>query len=283
MSILKFRGRKIVIATKHSKEYVIGPMLEDKLQVHTFVPTNFDTDRFGTFTRDVKRTSDIKDTARAKAEAAIDLCGVDLAVASEGAFGTDQVYGMFAETLELVMLVDRENEYEICGEYRGGFPVIRGEKIHNIEEGLRFAHEIGFPEFGLIVKDSRDGKEIYKDVQTEDELENLVMKMLSRPFARSVFLETDMRAHRNPDRMANIRKATEDLVKNILSMCPRCNAPGFVVTTLTPGLPCSRCNTPTDLPLTETRRCAKCGYLEVRPSSTYGLQSDPKYCEVCNP
>ncbi len=53
-----FRGRTAVLGTKHGKEQVIAPLLDEHLGVRVVVPDGFDTDRFGTFTRDVDRAGD---------------------------------------------------------------------------------------------------------------------------------------------------------------------------------------------------------------------------------
>ena len=47
------RGRTAVPGTKHGKEQVIAPLLDEHLGVRVVVPDGFDTDRFGTFTSDV--------------------------------------------------------------------------------------------------------------------------------------------------------------------------------------------------------------------------------------
>jgi hypothetical protein len=44
-----FRNRRLIIATKHKKEAVVAPLLQEKLGVRCFVDDEFDTDAFGTF------------------------------------------------------------------------------------------------------------------------------------------------------------------------------------------------------------------------------------------
>ena len=48
-----FDNRKVVIATKHQKEEVIGPVLKEAFGMEHFIPENFDTDVLGTFTGDL--------------------------------------------------------------------------------------------------------------------------------------------------------------------------------------------------------------------------------------
>lgn len=66
-----FLGRRLVIATKHQKETIIGPRVESKLGALPFVPKNLDTDVLGTFTGEIERSSDPLSTARQKCEMAM--------------------------------------------------------------------------------------------------------------------------------------------------------------------------------------------------------------------
>jgi len=50
-----FSDRLAVLATMHQKERVIAPLLERELGIKVIVPPDFNTDIFGTFTREVKR------------------------------------------------------------------------------------------------------------------------------------------------------------------------------------------------------------------------------------
>jgi ribosomal protein S27AE len=58
-----------------------------------------------------------------------------------------------------------------------------------------------------------------------------------------------MRAHANPTRMKNIKKATEDLISKLHKFCPNCGAPGFIVSERVKGLPCELCGLPSDIVL----------------------------------
>mgnify|MGYP006426262079 CR=1 FL=1 len=49
------RGPTAVLGTKHGKEQVIAPLLDEHLSVRVVVPDGFDTGRFATFTRDEDR------------------------------------------------------------------------------------------------------------------------------------------------------------------------------------------------------------------------------------
>ena len=108
-----FKGRRLLIATRHGKEAVIAPVLEEALGVRCIVPDNYDTDRFGTFTGEIPRAHDPVGTARLKCETAMDEYGLDLAVASEGSFGAHPSISFVPCNEELLVLIDRRNNLEI--------------------------------------------------------------------------------------------------------------------------------------------------------------------------
>ena len=85
--IQQFKNRVVVVATMHQKEKVIAPILEQNLEVKVIIPKNFNTDNFGTFTREIKRPDTQIATAKLKAEKSLELTGETIAVSSEGSFG----------------------------------------------------------------------------------------------------------------------------------------------------------------------------------------------------
>jgi hypothetical protein len=70
----------------HHKERVIVPVLQQELGIKCIVPENFNTDIFGTFTREVERPGTQIAAARLKAQQALEVTGETLAIASEGSF-----------------------------------------------------------------------------------------------------------------------------------------------------------------------------------------------------
>jgi hypothetical protein len=75
---------------------------------------------------------------------------------------------------------------------------------------------------------SRRRPALIKDIQTPADFRNAVKRVIG--MYGTAFVETDMRAHRNPTRMRAIKRATLDLVRRFRSPCPVCAAPGFAVT-----------------------------------------------------
>ncbi len=278
-----FKGRTLVLATKHEKEKVMAQILEKELGVKVVVPADFDTDQFGTFTREIKRTGDQLETARRKALAGMAHTGIDLGVSSEGSFGSHPEIPWMPSNFELVLLVDSVNGIEIRGHDRSTETNASGDYVSSIDEAREVAEKWGFPKHGLVVRNSENGSIIYKGITTYEELEKRVRQLLGRFFAKKVFLETDLRAHMNPTRMKNIRSATEDLVKNAKSLCPKCDCPGFVIIDVKRGLPCGGCGTATDVVSMYIYGCQQCKYKKEQPCSDGKETADPEQCNYCNP
>jgi len=278
-----FAGRQAVLATMHKKESVIAPLLARTLGITLTVPERFDTDRFGTFTREIPRLSDQRTTAIAKATAALNATGADLALASEGSFSAHPTLPFLPSNLELIVLLDRRHNLEIVGHYRTSSVQARGQSVTTPEEATAVAEAWGFPDQGIIVRRTEhDTRTLYKDMSTSSELAAISRKLLRGLFTRSIHLETDMRAHRCPARRESITQATLHLIEQCQHHCPRCDTPGFVVTDVVRGLPCHQCQLPTDRPRELVRTCQHCAYHTVTPPEGPAA-ADPSACAHCNP
>lgn len=281
--ISEWKLRQCVLATMHNKESVIAPQLEAGLGIKVTVPQNFNTDRFGTFTREIKRIENQLDTTRMKAGAGMELTGSDLGIASEGSFGSHPAMPFISSNLEIVVLIDKRNDLEIIGHYRSSDVRVQGQVVRTPKEAVSVARSWGFPNQGVIVRLSeKSNRYIYKEITTFTELEEVSKHLLSKWLVSSIYLETDMRAHRCPRRMESIKMATLDLIKNCKSVCPKCDTPGFVITDTVKGLPCNHCNLPTDLVKETIHSCQKCNFRENKPDGDR-TQANPGECQWCNP
>lgn len=279
-----FQGRTAVLGTKHGKEQVIAPALNAGLGVHVVVPEAFDSDRFGTFTREVARAGSQRDAARLKAQAALHASGLALAIASEGSFGPHPVVPFVSANIELVMLIDAEAELEIVGTHVTMETATGQRWVSDVDEALAFGRSIGFPAHGLIVRRHPDDSELlFKSIVNEDDLCEAVAQVLTASEAGRAFLEVDLRAHRNPTRMKAIAAATDDLIANARRRCPECGAPGFSHINSRPGLPCRWCRMPSDHALMLIYGCARCQASQEAPRPDGRDFIEPGECPNCNP
>jgi len=277
-----FRGRKAVIATKHMKEKVIAPILENELGLFCVVPKDMDTDLLGTFSGEVERLDDPITTLRKKCQMAIEITGITIAIANEGSFGSHPSIFFAHADDELVMLIDKENGLEIVERELSLETNFNGMDIKSADELFEFAQKIGFPSHGIILK---KGKNIFtgmiKENRSVDELiENYHTIKNDEGLA---YAETDMRAMRNPSRMKVIAGATAKLVSKIKSTCPACGTPGFGVSDSVKGLPCEMCGLPTRSTLKHIYTCQKCNFQSEKEFPLGKQVEDPQYCDFCNP
>jgi hypothetical protein len=279
-------GQRAAIATMHGKEKAIGPVLAESLGLECVVPSGFDTDRFGTFTREIERPGTPLDAARAKIAAVfLHLPQARVAVASEGSFGPHPGIPFAPLGRELVLLADRLTGLEIAGHDASTEVNFAHCAATGPPEALEFAARVNFPHQGLIVMGCRGGQPdphaaLRKGIADAATLERAVRDAVAQ--CGQAFVETDMRAHFNPTRMRAIERAARDLARRFNSRCPACGYPGFDVTARVPGLPCEWCGEPTHAIKAEILACAACAHRLERPAGDRPL-ADPGLCGRCNP
>lgn len=279
---MDFTGRKLAIATMHGKEAVIAPLLEKHLGVICLVPQNLDTDQLGTFSGEVERCDDPLTTARKKCLLGMERSGSDLAVASEGSFGPHPNIPFVPADDECLVFIDQANNLEIIARKISTDTNFNGRKVHTLTELHTFAREAGFPSHGLILRQSKDDIQgMVKGIRDQQTL-HAVFEKISRE-AGSAYVETDMRAMHNPKRLKVIEQAAEALIRKILHDCPACHRPGWDITDVQRGLPCSLCQLPTNSVLSVCYTCAGCGFSSVQTYPDGKESEDPMFCDFCNP
>lgn len=281
-----FANRVAVLATMHHKEKVIAPLLEPATGMKIRVPTGFDSDRFGTFTRDRNRPGTQIETARYKAQQVLELTGETLALASEGSFLPHPLWPALATNREVVLLLDRANNLEVIGQAVSSETNYSHKTIGSLEEAQEFARRVGFPDHGLVVMpqaDCRDETEIIKGITTVADLEAAIAGTLKQSATGTIHIETDMRALYNPTRMTVIEKATLDLLTTLQRRCPECQCPGFALREYRPGLPCALCQLPTPLSQSAIYHCQRCGGQQEVLFPDGRQTADPAQCAYCNP
>lgn len=277
-----FEGRKLIIGTKHKKENVIAPLLENNLGVTCFTPEYFDTDILGTFTGEIERKENPLITLRNKCLLAAEKYDCDLVVASEGSFGPDPSIFFVNADDEMVMFLDKKNDLEIVAREITTTTNFNGCEIKSEGELKEFAQLVLFPSHALILRNAKNSnKNIIKGITDWGTLITSYHEMV-KVFG-SAYCETDMRALYNPTRMKVIEKATVKLIEKIKSLCPRCGIPGFGISEVKQGLPCSLCQSPTRSTLSFISICSKCNYSAEIKYPHQKFSEDPMYCDVCNP
>lgn len=279
---VSFRGRKLLIATKHHKEAVIAPALEKSLGVRCIVSANFDTDTLGTFSGEVERVHDPLTTLKMKCLRAMKEYNCDLGVANEGSFGMHPAIPFVAADDELIMLIDKKAGLEIIARKLSTSTNFSGQPVHSLSNLRQFAVKAGFPAHRLILRRSQtDNRHIIKDMHSWESLFAAYRQLRSK-FGQA-YVETDMRAMHNPTRMQVISEATQALIEKVLSGCPKCAMPGFSISDVITGLPCDHCGIPTRSIAADIHACNHCGHTETRPPRHGKKMEDPMYCDQCNP
>ena len=277
-----YKGKQVAFLTRHGKEAVIAPVLEPGLSCVIRHVDSYDTDRLGTFTREIPRDGSQIEAARKKARIGMELAGVSLGLASEGAFGPDPVMGAIPWNLECLVWIDDDLGIEVTGlaqgEARSGHLLAK-----DWEEVTMFARQIGFPEHGISLRpDSESEPGIQKGITDWKDLAEKFFQALTLSASGRVFLEADLRAHINLTRRETIRRAARDLLSRLRSLCPVCGLPGFSVVERIEGLPCADCEGPTHEIRADIHACRKCAHRAVIEKTGTG-KGNPIFCDFCNP
>jgi hypothetical protein len=276
-------GVTVALGTMHQKETVIAPAFA-RMGVSIVVPADFDTDQFGTFSGEVSRTGTMKDAARAKARAAIAATGLRHGIASEGSYGPHPQIPFLAFGLELMLWRDEHTGHEVVATAFDAAPRFSSVEARRMNDAQPFLSRIGFPATAVVVSAvGSSNRFVRKGLRDHTQLEAAISEAVSQSNHGLALLQTDMRAHMNPRRMATIASLAEKFVDQLTHSCPNCEAPGYGVVRIEAGLPCRWCGGPTEVTAFEIRGCTACG-LQARQRRNEGvLTADPGFCPNCNP
>jgi len=148
---------------------------------------------------------------------------------------------------------------------------------------------VGFPRHAVIARPASLGAGtataglLFKGLCTTLQLQVALQACRDADPHGQVWLETDMRAHHNPTRMASIRRLGFALLRRLRTPCPACGSPGWGLVETEPGLPCSWCGEATPLAASEIWGCPSCGERQHRPRRDGLTAADPGHCSWCNP
>ncbi|POB09436.1 DUF6671 family protein [Sulfobacillus sp. hq2] len=280
-----YQGQKAVLATKHQKEIVLGPPLQQAVGLDLYVPENIDTDLLGTFSGEIERHGTPRDVALRKARWGMELTGLSLGLASEGSFGPHPQLLFVPSDHELLAFIDQERGIEIVEQTLSVETNYGHQAAKSVDDLQEFLTQVQFPSHALIVRPHSGFQPdlLFKGISDVPSLRNAVALCSAASADGMAHVETDMRAHVNPMRQRVLNALAAQLGRRLASRCPSCHAPGFGVVDVVKGLPCEQCGLPTQLISEEVFGCAVCTYREQYPRSD-GLQVAPAAsCSFCNP
>ena len=279
----------LVLASRHGKERVLARPFREGLGLELVVAEQIDTDQFGTFSGERARPADAATTCRLKAEAALDVTGACLGLASEGSFGPHPAIPFLPLAIEWMTFVDRRRDLVISERLEGPPTNFSHTVIAVGDDPAAWLERIGFPAHGVIVSPQRsdphpsDPYPIVRGLHSPEALAKAIRGAAAHSADGLALLQSDMRAHCNPTRMASIRRLAFRLVRRIRTACPSCGSPGWGLVEREPGLPCSWCGLPTALLRAEIHGCAHCDQRAEVPRRDGLLRADPQHCAHCNP
>lgn len=290
-----YADRPVALATRHGKQRVIGRALLHGLGARLLHLPELDTDQLGSFCGTVARRGTALEACIAKAELALAHGGTGLAIASEGSFGPHPAVPLLPVGLEVMVFLDRDRGLTIHEQLqarRTNFAQRRlTPELMDAQAGAadleRWLKAVGFPSHALIVRPADaiapDAAALRKGIHQRQALWAAIAAAAAVSPSGEVQLETDMRAHCNPTRMACIRALSFRLVRRIATPCPSCQTPGWGPIDSVPGLPCAWCGEPTALTRAEIHGCVRCDARRELPRRDGLRQADPGHCPHCNP
>lgn len=278
-----YGGQRLCLATHHGKQRALALPFALGLGA-TLEVCDCDTDSLGTFSGEVQRLDDALSTCQRKARMGLEQCGLRLGLASEASFGPHPAVPLLAVGQELLVFVDLDRELTLVEQRLDWRTNYSQTRLGPEQDPSAWLTQVGFPSHGVIARPLHQPEGPYfKDLISPGALQEALDACRSLDSRGEVWLETDMRAHRNPTRMRSIRRLGVTLVRRLGSACPGCGAPGWGVIDRQPGLPCRCCGTPTELLAVEVWGCARCD-LQVPRARRDGMEvADPQHCPWCNP
>ena len=276
-----YKGIKILLATKHNKEEAIREPFADHFSAQIYVPNDYDTDQYGTFSGEIKRTGTPLETVIKKAQGAISRYHCQYAIANEGSFGPHPLYCFFPIDMELMVFIDRENKLTVIETEISTETNFAHQDISSNDDYSPFLSRMKFGTHGLIIKNAEDNQVIAKGITQINQLEVILNTAFAK--CKKIRLETDMRAMLNPTRMKVIHSLAQKLAIRLKNSCAKCQSPGFGKKSTKGKLKCEDCGTDTELHQFNVLSCIKCDHAEINVREDGRTKADPKHCPYCNP
>jgi len=271
----------------HGKAASLEPAFRRGLDAELVVPPGLDTDALGTFSGEIERPGPMGEVAIAKARLAMAATGLPLGLASEGSYGPHPEAAFLSAGIELLTLVDDEQGLTISEHLVDDRPCFDQATAERIEDASALLQRIDFPRQAVIVGPNLPPHQgpFVKGIRDPARLSEAIASASRESSDGLALVQTDMRAHMNPTRMATLGRLAAILVERVQRICPACSAPGFGLVAVETGLPCSGCGGPSSLVRHRLFGCARpgCGHREEHAREDGLSQADPWHCPLCNP
>lgn len=278
-----YAGQRLCLTTQHGKQRALALPFAVGLGV-TLEVCACDTDSLGTFSGEVQRLDDALSTCRTKALMGLEQSGLRLGLASEASFGPHPAVPLLAVGQEVLVFVDRDRPLTLVEQRLDWRTNYAQRRLGPEQDPSAWLKQVGFPSHGVIARplDRAEGP-VFKDLTHPVALQEALAACRGLDPQGQVWLETDMRAHRNPTRMRAIRRLGVTLVRRLGSACPGCGAPGWGLVATRAGLPCRDCGLATELVQLEEFGCVACDHRTLQPRRDGRTAADPAHCPYCNP
>jgi len=273
-------GESALLATQHGKGLVVAPEFQTALgmKVEEFL---VDTDSLGTFTGEIERVGTPKEVVIAKARMAIAKSGNPFAIASEGSIGVDPFIPFINSDIEHMAFVDVVRGFSLVETIRSTEIVAHTITVKAETSIDEFLDKADFPNHKLIIRSLETPTTFsIKGIESHAQLKSALDEALQN--FPEVIIESDLRAHCSPSRMANIALVARKLAARLGNLCPDCQTPGWGVVSYLKGLPCTECGEISEEALrVEIMGCVKCSFTQEGKILAEAI--DPGRCDLCNP
>jgi hypothetical protein len=218
---------RIALTTKHDKAVAVRPAFEEFLSADV-ITCEADTDQLGTFSGEVEREGSGLECARRKCELGMKLMEIQYGLASEGSFGPHPTIPFFPCDFEILYFIDDVRGIQLHESLLSEKTNYRTGSLASTDELDHFAEKSRFPSHALIIRPNiwLDRSVIFKGIQSQVGLREAFLECRNQSADGKVWVETDMRAHVNPSRMAVIAELAAKLGRRLATECPACKTPG---------------------------------------------------------
>lgn len=279
-----YENSTIILTSKHKKGDAIAPVFRQILFSEIYT-AELDTDTLGTFSGETARTLSALECARRKCAWGMQEYHAKYGIANEGSFGHHPDIPFLPCDHEVLYFIDDHRGFHLSVGTSSEKTNYRSQTIDTMEELRDFSERALFPSHALIIRPNYwdDKKIIFKGLQTTADMQNAFMASQQASADHKVWVETDMRAHLNPSRMAVLSSLAQKLARQLATPCPQCTCPGWGLVGLNRGITCSECENETLLVKEEVFGCQCCDYQVTLPRADGLISADPGHCQYCNP